>query len=223
MKSLPWRFSTCQRRWPRDSSRLHCSPCNQSTARCRRAPDSRKNIKSTFENHGKNTWGAIFGFLWRGSLWRRGLNRRRWWSLLLLGCKMSTLISFIQWWSLKITWRESSLRLSGAVCPSWRRPWPWCCRRQWRRRWCRRRWPAQPCSAYFGNCPANKEIWWCGQKSKHRIIVIFTPMLQFPIPYLGFDYDKVSASGAFLVPKTDYYVYLCYTMQCTLWCHWPST
>ena len=129
---------------------------------------------------------------------------------------MSTLISFIQWWSLIITWRESSLRLSGAVCPSWRRPWPWCCRRQWRRRWCRRRWPAQPCSAYFGNCPANKEIWWCGQKSKHRIIVIFTPMLQFPIPYLGFDYDKVSASGAFLVPKTDYYVYLCYTLQCNV-------
>ena len=117
---------------------------------------------------------------------------------------MSTLISFIQWWSLIITWRESSLRLSGAVCPSWRRPWPWCCRRQWRRRWCRRRWPVQPCSAYFGNCPANKEIWWCGQKSKHRIIVIFTLMLHFPMPYLGVDCDKVSANGAILVPKTEF-------------------
>ena len=122
-------------------------------------PTWEQNLKSTFENQETNTWGAIFGFLWRGSLWRRGLSRRRWWSLLLLGCKMSTLISSIQGWSLQITWRESSLRLSAAVCPSWRRPWPWCCRRQWRRRWCRRRWLAPPCSAYFANCPANKEIW----------------------------------------------------------------
>ena len=48
LKFLPWGFSTCQRRSPRDSSRLHCSPCNQSTARCRRAPDLWKNLKSTF-------------------------------------------------------------------------------------------------------------------------------------------------------------------------------
>ena len=150
---------TCRLILPRGSSHLHCSPCSQLRARCHRAPDWGKKQFPVFslseiqENEEKLTWAAISRSLSAGA-WRKELNRLQLWSLQSRGWPWEDVLKLIEiMFRRRCTWRESSWRLFGAACPSWRRPWPWCCRLRWRRQWCQRRWLGPPSPACFLSWP----------------------------------------------------------------------